>query len=352
MKRAKVFRNVLIIIIASLIVLGALPVRPADAGRPSAWAETGVERAVSLGLVPAVMQARYTEPVTRAEFCAAAVRVFEIASGNAIVFRMAFRDTNDVNVQKMGGLGVLNGRGDSIFAPNDRLTRQESAAILARLMEKLNVPLAQAPSGFADNADIAAWAREAVGQMQASGIMNGTGNNQFKPHDPYSIEQAIVTLLKVYDLAIEVKFAEIADAAVPLAAFFDLDEGSDLKLLAADIVDLVNAERVNAGISPLIGMQLLNAAAVARAAECESLYSHTRPDGRRFDTVWDDLNISSRGRGENLDAGVDSAREVVQRWVDSPTHKECMMEPTWEKVGAGVHRGADGTLYWAVLFMA
>ena len=351
MRRVKVFRNVIVIIIAAFILLGALPARPADTGQPSAWAETGVRRAVSLGLVPASLRTCYTEPATRAEFCAVAVRVYEIASGNSIVLRKAFSDTNDLNVQKMGGLGVINGKGNYAFAPDDWLTRQEAATIMSRMMEQLNVPLIDSPSGFADTDDIAFWALAAVGQMQAAGIMNGTGNNQFKPQEPYSIEQSIVTLLKVYDLAIEIKFEEIADAAVPLAGFFDLDEGSDLKRLAVEVIELVNAERVKAGLTPLIGMELLNAAAAVRAVECESLYSHTRPDGRRFYTVMEDLSISSRGRGEKLGAGVDSAQAVVQRWLDSQTHRECMFEPVWEKVGASVHRGTDGTLFWAVLFM-
>ena len=352
MKRVKVFRNVIIIIIAALIVLGALPARSTDTGQPSAWAETGVRRAVSLGLVPASLRTCYTAPATRVEFCAVAVRVYEIASGNSIILRKAFSDSNDLNVQKMGGLGVVNGKGNYSFAPDDWLTRQEAATIISRMMEHLNVPLIANPPEFADNADIAVWALAAVGQMQAAGIMNGTGDNRFSPQEPYSIEQVIVTLLNVYDLAIDVKFEEIADAPVPLAGFFDLDESSDLKLLAMEVMELVNTERAKAGLAPLIGMELLNAAASVRAAECESLYSHTRPDGRRFDTVMEDLNISSRGRGENLDAGMVSAQAVVQRWIDSQTHKECMFEPVWEKVGAGVHRGTDGTLFWAVLFMA
>ena len=352
MRSKNILCRAIVFMIALVMIPGALIARTADNSIPSAWAAEGVSRSISLGLVPESLQKHYTEAIRRADFCACAVRVYEIASGNTINMRKAFSDTNDVNVQKMGGLKVINGKGDGLFAPNDRLTRQEAATILSRLMEKLNIPLITKPSGFADNTDIAGWALEAVGQMQATGIMNGMGNNQFKPLEPYSIEQAIITLLKVYDLAIEVKFEEIYDVAVPLAGFFELDESSESKQLASELMDLVNAVRVNAGLQPLIAMELLNAASTIRAAECESLYSHTRPDGRRFDTVHEDLGITAAGRGENLDAGVDTAERVVQRWIGSPAHNECMMEPSWEKMGAGVHRGADGRLYWAMLFMA
>ena len=45
-------------------------------------------------------------------------------------------------------------------------------------MEK---PLDVQDSTFADIDSVASWALEAVGQMQASGVMNGTGNNMFHP---------------------------------------------------------------------------------------------------------------------------------------------------------------------------
>ena len=40
----------------------------------------------------------------------------------------------------------------------------------------------------------------AVGEMQASGIMGGTGNNLFSPQMTYTREQSIVTLMRLYEL--------------------------------------------------------------------------------------------------------------------------------------------------------
>ena len=349
MKKVQTHRIAIMLIVAAIFISGASSGYTANKA-PSAWAEYGVEQAVSIGLVPAGVQGRYTEPVTRAEFCACAANVYEISSGNAILYRMHFRDTDDVNVQKMGGLGVIRGKGNNLFAPNDNLTRQEAATILARLLEVLNVPIVTKPPVFSDVANTASWAREAVGQMQATGIMSGTGNDMFGPLESYSIEQAIVTLYKVYCLALEVKFEEIADLTVPLG-FFDVDESAVLKQLAAEVAELVNAERVKAGLSSLIATELLNIAATVRASECELKYSHTRPDGRSFSTVLDDLNLSAWGVGENLDAAATSPGAVIQRWMDSPTHRDCIMKPDFEKMGVGIHRGADGRLFWAVLFI-
>jgi len=152
-------------------------------------------------------------------------------------------------------------------------------------------------------------------------------------------------------LAIASKLVELADEAVPLAGLPSLYDDPELWQMAAELRELVNAERVRAGASELINMEILNVAAAIRAAECELLYSHTRPDGRSFETLFDDLGIVSRGKGENLDIGTTSASETVRRWMDSSTHRECMLLPDWEMMGVGIHRGADGTLYWALLLI-
>jgi len=54
---------------------------------------------------------------------------------------------------------------------------------------------------FADNEEISSWAFEAVGQMQASGIMGGIGNNMFSPSGEYTREQSVVTIMRLFDLA-------------------------------------------------------------------------------------------------------------------------------------------------------
>ena len=99
----------------------------------------------------------------------------------------------------MAGLGVVNGVGDGKFDPNASLTRQEAAAMLARLANVMEKPLTSGTASFADSASVSGWAIEAVGQVQASGIMNGVEGNRFAPADPYTREQSIVTMLRLYD---------------------------------------------------------------------------------------------------------------------------------------------------------
>jgi hypothetical protein len=86
------------------------------------------------------------------------------------------------------------------FDPNGLLTREQAATMLSRLANALNTPFAGSNPTFNDNSAISSWAYEAVGQMQASGVMGGTGSNNFSPKGRYTREQSVVTMLRMFDL--------------------------------------------------------------------------------------------------------------------------------------------------------
>ena len=175
------------------------PELPVDRGAMGNWAASYIERATSLGLVPPIFN-DLTLPITRAEFAALAVRLYEKTADREIYGRMAFNDTNDTNVQKMGYLGVVTGVGGGNFAPYNTLTREQAAVMLSRLAYAMGQPFHNAEPAFADSANISSWAVEAVGQMRAYGIMSGTGDNNFSPNGDYTVQQSIVTMLRLFDI--------------------------------------------------------------------------------------------------------------------------------------------------------
>ena len=166
---------------------------------PSSWAIDQVAEAVRLYLVPSNLQNSYTQAATRAEFCALAVELYEEVTGETITERAEFTDTTDINVQKMAGVGVINGVGNGQFNPSGQLTREQAATILVRLADAMGQPLPEGTASFADNASIASWALEAVGRAQAGGLMGGIGNNQFSPQGAYTVEQSIMTAFRLYE---------------------------------------------------------------------------------------------------------------------------------------------------------
>lgn len=164
---------------------------------PSSWAAAAVEEGIDRGIIPKTLQKKYAEPITRAEFCALATAFFEDVSGTEITARATFTDTSDESVEKMGGLGVVQGVGGGRFAPNDLLTREEAAVILTNLSSAMGKELTEAAPSFTDNSTISSWARTQVGQVQVAGIMNGVENGRFAPQDPYTREQSVVTIMRM-----------------------------------------------------------------------------------------------------------------------------------------------------------
>ena len=165
----------------------------------SPWARSWVQYAIDMGIVPQLLQTQYTRPITRAEFAALAVGLYETVMRYEITPNIMFNDTNDLNVRKMGTLGVVQGVGNGNFAPNNTLTREQAAVMLARLAEAMGQPLPQHAPTFADSGSISPWAIDAVGQVQAAGVMQGVYNSVFSPAGVYTREQSIVTILRLYD---------------------------------------------------------------------------------------------------------------------------------------------------------
>ena len=171
---------------------------PPTAGGPTAWAVEQVNSAIEAGLVPLSLQSNYTQATTRAEFCALAVALYESLKGE-ITGRETFSDTNDVNVQKAASIEVVTGMGNNLFAPDDTLTREQAAVMLARLANAVGKPFLKQAPAFTDGGSVSPWAVEGVGQVQAAGIMGGVGNDRFAPKDPYTREQSIVTIMRVFE---------------------------------------------------------------------------------------------------------------------------------------------------------
>jgi len=124
----------------------------------------------------------------------------------------------------------------------------------------------------------------------------------------------------------------------------------DLAAFAQEVHRLTNIERANAGLTQLEKLPILAEAAVVRANEIIESFSHTRPDGGTFATALDEKNIPYHIAGENLAAGQKDPAEVVNAWMDSPDHRDAILESAFANIGIGVTMDGKGRLYWVQLF--
>lgn len=121
-----------------------------------------------------------------------------------------------------------------------------------------------------------------------------------------------------------------------------------------EVVRLVNVERAKAGLSPLSGGHAgLNAAAIARAQEIITLFSHTRPDGSKYTTALDRFGANGGMSGENIAMGRATPQGVVDQWMNSPGHRANILKPEYQYIGVGHAQigGSQGGSYWVQMFL-
>ena len=122
----------------------------------------------------------------------------------------------------------------------------------------------------------------------------------------------------------------------------------DVDAMKKDIVERTNALRTERGIASLTTNDKLMQAAQVRADEmaANSVYSHTRPDGREYTTVTDCKYV-----GENIhqipllyleQQKGELAGTVVHSWSKSAGHMENMINASYASIGVGLARGIDG----------
>ena len=168
----------------------------------SGWAREQVDSAAVNGLMPDCLGDNFTVDITRAEFAALAVELYETMSGEAAPAPGAspFSDTSDPVIIQANTLGIVKGVGGGRFAPDDLVTREQAALMLSRVYTKLGGTVPEvAATTFADNAKVSTWARDAVAFMSDKKIVNGVGNNKFDPQGNASIEQAMVIALRMFE---------------------------------------------------------------------------------------------------------------------------------------------------------
>ena len=115
---------------------------------------------------------------------------------------------------------------------------------------------------------------------------------------------------------------------------------------AFDVLDIVNQERANAGLSPLVMDESLLESAMIRAGESAIYYggpNHLRPDGSECYTV------SGLVYGENIAVNYLAAKDVMAAWMNSSGHKANILRESFTRIGVGVFT-SDGVNYWVQSF--
>lgn len=121
----------------------------------------------------------------------------------------------------------------------------------------------------------------------------------------------------------------------------------------AEVFRIVNEIRVSYGLKPYKWDANAYKAAKARCSEIEQKFSHLRPDGSNFKTIYgysdDELWYKFCSVGENLGSGQPTAQRVVDSWMASTKgHRENILNPDFENLAVAFGTYNDAYKYYWV----
>jgi uncharacterized protein YkwD len=128
---------------------------------------------------------------------------------------------------------------------------------------------------------------------------------------------------------------------VLLFSFAAVAEPSN-EITVANVLRLMNEYRAQAGLLPLNEDALLDQAAADRMRhmEDESFWSHESPDGLSPFHWLSERQYGYRTAGENLATGFETARLLVQSWMESRGHRANILSADYEDCGIAIIDGS------------
>jgi len=137
--------------------------------------------------------------ITRAEFVAIIIRALGLqeSSVDSSFSDISVDDWYCGAIQTAVSYGLTKGYPDGTFGPNDKITREEAMAIVARAMSitGLNTNVTSweiSLDDFADASNISSYAREGAAACLSIGIIIGRGKNTLVPNDNMTRAEATV----------------------------------------------------------------------------------------------------------------------------------------------------------------
>ena len=152
----------------------------------SAWAIEAVNSLSDKGIVSGVGDHMFAPArnITREEMLTMLLRAYGVDVTGSATDKFADVDAGAwyaPYVAKGVELGVTDGISATEFGTGKNITRQEAAAMASRIAKAFGKSFTSESETFADDAEIASWAKTAVYELKNAGVIGGVGDNKFAP---------------------------------------------------------------------------------------------------------------------------------------------------------------------------
>ncbi len=163
------------------------------------WAADKIKDLVARGAIKGYPDGSFQpdSSITRAEYTTVVAKAFNLTVANS----QHFIETSDHwardYIAAATAAGIFGGYNDSIFAPDDPITRQQMAVIAVKAAQ---LTPSSDPTQFNDNNSIADWARGDVATAVSNQIIKGYPDNTFKPEGSATRAEAAVVIVNALNL--------------------------------------------------------------------------------------------------------------------------------------------------------
>ncbi|MGO4107571.1 S-layer homology domain-containing protein [Paenibacillus sp. YAF4_2] len=152
------------------------------------WAKADIELMAAKRIINGEAPNRFSpdKSITRAEFTAILVRSLGLSVPNkAATFSDVAKGEWFANaIAAAVDAGIVNGFTDGSFKPNEQVTREQMAVMLARALSYVNKSVEvneNALEKYTDKGSISAWAKPAIAELLTSQIMKGKSDTTIDP---------------------------------------------------------------------------------------------------------------------------------------------------------------------------
>lgn len=135
--------------------------------------------------------------------------------------------------------------------------------------------------------------------------------------------------------------------------FPECQEPAEADFWRSEIMRLVNQERQSQGLDPVTWNQALEDQATEYACELIHYDYFGHVNAVTGSTLTDraaQFGYEYWIIGENLAAGQRSPVQAVSDWINSPCHRENILNPAFTELGVGIRVGGDYGFYWVQEF--
>lgn len=158
------------------------------------WAYSNIKSAMNKNWVATTNHFRPNDAITRAEFVKIVNNAFGFKESQTISFKDVGRSDwyyGEVAIAVKNG--YLGGYSDNTFKPNEELTREQVASIIAMLTNRYDSDFDKL-NKYSDGYRVASWAQQAFEGVLDAGYLAGYSDNTLKPTNKITRAEALVII--------------------------------------------------------------------------------------------------------------------------------------------------------------